>query len=148
MSLATLGEMQVLLAPVSKRALKKWGVAFVPGTQVPGGRQARLMTIPFAGENLPLRQGMGEEAEVGHSVADLLNGEFTFSVQFFARSKRIAGGVEKLDDLGIMHQSKFSATRGKKLWQLLHERFIVPPNFGRRIFRRVSHFWSFDHCDD
>jgi hypothetical protein len=83
---------------------------------------------------------MGEEAEVGHSVGDLLNGESTECVPFFARSKRIAGGVEKLNDTRIMHQSKLSATRGKKLWQHLHERLIVPPNFELCLFRRVSHF--------
>ncbi len=72
---------------------------------------------------------MRKEAKVGHRVGDFLNGKSTLSVELLARSKCVRGGVEKLDDLGIVHQSEFSATRSKKLWQLSHECFVVASNF-------------------
>jgi len=88
---------------------------------------------------------MGKEAEVGHRVSDFLNGKPTFCVQLPARSKCVGSGVEKFDDIRIVHQSKFTAMQRKNLWQLLHECFVVPPNFGRCIFSRVGVFWSFCH---
>lgn len=70
---------------------------------------------------LPVRHGMREEAQVHWHVDDLLHREQAIGKQLLAGVKRVAGRVEELNNLLIVHQGELAAMRGQQTWETLLE---------------------------
>jgi hypothetical protein len=100
--------------------------------------------IPSA-ENLPLRHGMRHEPQIRYCLGNFLERKCTFTIEPPTGAIRVAGSVEKVDDVAAIHQREFSAMRGQEIRELLHESLVVAPNLRRNFLRWLGNLLSLGH---